>query len=158
MGQVITQLGHLFAHTIPTVIIVIFLLAFLDRLFFKPLARTLDARAKATNGALAEARQQAAEAEERLRGYERAIQAARQEIYHYREEARNKALSEREQRLQEARAHAQSMVKDARADLAKEAAVAKATLRTAVDLLASEVTNSFFAPRPPDGRQGGVQA
>lgn len=157
MGQITTQLGHLFAQSIPTAIFVLLLLVFLDRLFFRPLSQTLDARAKATDGALAEARQRAAEAEEKLRGYERAIQAARQEIYHHREEARNRALGEREQRLQGARAHAQSLVKDAKVDLNKETAVAKVTLKTAVDSLASEVTNSFFSPRLPKGGQGGAR-
>lgn len=158
MGQITTQLGHLFAQAIPTAVFVLLLLAFLDRLFFKPLSQTLDARAKATDGALAEARLRSAEAEEKMRGYERAIQAARQEIYHHREEARNKALSEREVRMQGARAHAQSLVKDAKAELEKETAVAKVTLRTAVDSLASEVTNSFFAPRLPGEGQRGIQA
>ncbi len=158
MGQITTQLGHLFAQTIPTVVFVLFLLAFLDRLFFKPLSQTLDARARATSGALAEARQQAVTAEERLREYEREVQAARQEIYHYRQEARNRALSEREGRIQEARRHAESLVKDAQADLEREAAMAKITLRTAVESLAVEVTNSFFAPRLSEGGQGDVQA
>lgn len=158
MGQTTTQLGHLFALSIPTAVLVVLLLAFLDRLFFRPLSQTLDARARATDGALAEARQRAAEAEEKLRAYERAVQTARQEIYRQRDEARNKALGEREQRLQKAREHAQSLVKDAQADLEKETAVAKVTLRTAVDSLASEVTNSFFAPRLPEEGQGGVRA
>jgi len=158
MGQITTQLGHLFAQTIPTVVFVLFLLAFLNRLFFKPLSKTLDARAKATSGALAEARQQAVTAEERLREYEKAIQAARQEIYRFRQEARSKALSERDSRLQEARRHAESMVKDAQAGLEKEAAMAKITLRTAVESLAGEVTQSFFAPHPPEGGPGEVQA
>lgn len=158
MGQITTQLGHLFAQTIPTVIFVIFLLAVLDRLFFRPLSKTLDARARATSGALAEARNRAAQAEERLREYERAIHAARQEIYHHREDARNESLSERENKIREARAHAESMVNEAKADLDRESAMAKATLRGAVESLAVEVTETFFAPHIPDSGRGGVEA
>jgi F-type H+-transporting ATPase subunit b len=158
MGQIASQLGHLLVQSIPTVVFVIFLLAFLDRLFFKPLSQTLDARAKATSGALAEARQQAEKAEERLREYEQAIQAARQEIYQHREDVRRKALGERDSRVQEARSRAESMVKGAQADLDRETAKAKVELRTAVDLLATEVAVSLFAPRLSGGGRGGAQA
>lgn len=118
----------------------------------------MDERTRATNGALADARIQGAEAEERLREYERAIQAARQEIYHHREEARNKAMGERERKIQEARARAESMVSAAKADLEKEATIAKVTLRGAVESLAAEVTNSFFTPHPTESGREDLQA
>jgi len=158
MDQIANQLGHLLVQSIPTVVFVIFLVAFLNRLFFKPLSQTLDARAKATSGALAEARQQAARAEERWGEYERAIQAARQAIYRHRDEVRREALGERDDKLQKARAHAESMVKDAQANLEKEAAIAKVELRAAVESLAVEVANSLLAPRLAEGGPGGAQA
>lgn len=158
MGQITTQLGHLFALTIPTVIFVIFLLVVLDRLFFKPLSQTLDERVRATSGALAEARIQGAKAEEKFREYERAVQAARQEIYRQREEARNKSLNERDKRIQQARGHAESMVKDAQTDLEKETAATKVEMRVAVESLATEMTVSLFAPHLAPGEQGGAQA
>jgi F-type H+-transporting ATPase subunit b len=158
MNQIANQLGHLLVQSIPTVVFVLFLLAFLDRLFFKPLSQTLDARAKATSGALAEARQQADRAEERLGEYERAIQAARQEIYQHREDVRRKSLGERDSKVQEARSRAESMVKGAQSSLDRETAIAKTELRTAVDSLATEVAVSLFAPRIPGSDQGGVQA
>lgn len=157
MGQIISQLEQLLVQSIPTIVFVIFLLAFLNRLFFKPLSQTLDARAKATSGALAEARKQAGRAEEKLSEYERAIQAARQEIYQHREDVRRKALAERDGKVQKARNSAEGMVKDAQAALDKETAVAKTELRTAVGSLAAEVTVSLFAPHLPRAGQGGTQ-
>ena len=158
MDQIANQLGHLLVQSIPTVVFVIFLVAFLNRLFFKPLSHTLDARAQATSGALAEARQQADHAEERLQEYERAIQSARQAVYRHRDEVRREALGERDDKLQKARAHAESMVKNAQVNLEKETAIAKVELRAAVESLAVEVTDSLLAPRLAEGGPGGAQA
>ena len=158
MDQMTSQLGHLLVQSLPTVVLVLFLVAILNRLFFKPLTQTLEARAKATSGALADARQQAEAADERLREYERAIQAARQEIYQHREAVRRVALSERDDKIQQARSQADAMVKEAQASLEKEAALAKLELRTAVESLAVEVMDSLFAPRLPGSGQGGAQA
>lgn len=158
MGQIISQLEQLLVQSIPTIVFVVFLLAFLNRLFFKPLSQTMDARAKATSGALAEARQQADRAEERLGEYERAIQAARQEIYQHREDVRRKAVSERAGKVQEARSSAEGMVRDAQTALDKETAVTKTDLRAAIESLATEVTVSLFAPHLPKSGQGGAQA
>ncbi len=158
MDQVASQLGNLFVQSIPTVVFVIFLLAFLNRLFFKPLSETVDARARATSGALAEARQQAMRGEEILHEYEQAMQSARQEIYQHREDVRRKALSERDSKLQQARSRAEAMVKAAQADLDKETEISKIALRTSVESLANEVTVSFFAPRYTGSSREGLES
>jgi F-type H+-transporting ATPase subunit b len=158
MGEIASQLGQLLVQSIPTIVFVLFLVAFLNRLFFKPLSRTLDARAKATTGALAEAREQAEKAEARLSEYERAIQAARQEIYQHREEVRREALSRRDTRIQDARSRADQMVNEAQATLEKEMVQSKLELQAAADSLALEVTDALFAPRLVPGGQGGAQA
>lgn len=158
MGEIASQLGQLLVHSIPTIVFVLFLVAFLNRLFFKPLSNTLDARAKATSGALADAREQAERAEAKLADYEKAIQAARQEIYRHREAVRREALSKRDSKVQDARNRAESMVNEAQARLEQEAALAKVELRAATESLAAEVTDSLFAPRIAPGGQGGAQA
>jgi F-type H+-transporting ATPase subunit b len=158
MGEIASQLGQLLVQSIPTIVFVLFLVVFLNRLFFKPLSKTLDARAKATTGALAEAREQAEKAEARVGEYERAIQAARQEIYQHREEVRREALSRRGDRIQDAKSRADLMVNEAQAALEKEVAHAKIELQAAADSLAIDVSDALFAPRlAPDG-QGGAHA
>ena len=157
MGEIASQLGQLLVQSIPTIVFVVFLVAFLNRLFFKPLSKTLDARAKATTGALAEAREQAEKAEARLVEYERAIQAARQQIYQHREEVRREALSKRDSRIQDARSRGDLMVNEAQAALEKEIHAAKVELKAAADSLAVEVTEALFAPRLSPGGQGGAQ-
>ncbi len=158
MGEIGNQLGHLLVQSIPTIVFVLFLVAFLNRLFFGPLSQTLEARAKATSGALAEAREQAERANARMAEYEKAIQAARQEIYQHREAARREAMGKRGIQIQSARAHAEAMINEAQKELEKETLLAKSELRAAADSLAVEVADAFFAPRIAPGERGGVQA
>ena len=158
MGEIASQLGQLLVQSIPTIVFVLFLVAFLNRLFFKPLSRTLDARAKATSGALAEAREQTDSAEARFAEYEKAILDARQRIYQHREDVRRDALGERDSRIHEARSHADSMVNEAQRSLEKEAVLAKVELQTSVESLAVDVTDGLFAPRLSRGGQGGARS
>ena len=146
MGQITTQLGQLFAQTIPTVVFVFCLVLILDRLFFRPLSQTLDARAKATSGAVAKAHEQAVAAEEKSCQYEQALQKARQEIYRRREAARKEALSEREKTVQQARSEAEASLKEAYDSLQKEVTESKSELRSTVESLAAEVAEGLFAP------------
>jgi F-type H+-transporting ATPase subunit b len=146
MDQIASQLGQLFAQAIPTMVFVFFLLWALNGLFFKPLSKTLDARAQATSGALADAREQAAAAEEKSRQYEQALQKARQEIYRLREEARRGALQERENTILKARSEADSTLKEAQLALNEEVTKSKTDLRVAVGSLAAEVAESLLAP------------
>lgn len=157
MDVIASQLGQLLVQSIPTIVFVLFLVAFLNRLFFKPLSRTLDARAKSTSGALTEAREQAEQADTKLHEYEQNIQSARQEIYHHREEARRKSLSERDVKIQAARGRADEMVNESQADLDKQTALAKSELMTAVEALANEVTVALFSPHVSGPGQGGAR-
>lgn len=154
MGQILNQLGQLFAQSIPTVILVLFLLVVLDWLFFKPLSNTLEARTKATSGALAEAREQAVAAEQKMLQYEQLLQSVRQEIYRQREKARREVLSEREEAIQKARGDAESMVKGAQEDLAEEISKAKADVRGEVEGLATEIAELILAPGSAQDDQG----
>jgi F0F1-type ATP synthase membrane subunit b/b' len=67
-------------------------------------------------------------------------------------------LDQRDSRIHDARARADSMVNEAQAGLDKEAALAKVELQTAVDSLAAEMTDALFAPRLSRSGQGGVPA
>lgn len=158
MGQITTQLGQLFAQTIPTVVFVFCLVLVLDRLFFRPLSQTLDARAKATSGALSEAHEQAVTADEKSHQYEQALQKARQEIYRLREAARREALSERDKTVQQARSEAEAALEAAQKSLQQEVEKAKAELRVTAEALASEVADVLFAPGLGQRDQEGTEA
>jgi F-type H+-transporting ATPase subunit b len=139
MGEILSQLGHLFVQSTPTVLFVFLLLIILERLLFRPVVQVLKKREEATSGALARARAQAEEVEAQARQYEAAFQAARQEVYREREEARRRNLSERESMLKDSRAQADSKIKEAQANLAAEVAKAKQEMKDACRLLAQEI-------------------
>ncbi|HET7841676.1 MAG TPA: hypothetical protein VFM21_08725, partial [Terriglobia bacterium] len=103
MSEILRQLGELFVRSIPTVLIVFFLLIVLDRLFFQPVLDVLSRRDASTRGALEKAREQAAASEARAKEYEEAFQSARQEVYRQREAHRRETLADRERQLSKTR-------------------------------------------------------
>ena len=153
MGQIFNQLGQLFLHALPTVILVFILFVVLDRILFRPLMTTLKKREDATTGALAQAREQAVAAEAKTRQYEEAFQAARQEVYRQREGVRRANLEQRDAALREARAKAEALIREAHAALADELTRTKAELDAACQPLADEIAQSLVGPNStPDGQ------
>jgi F-type H+-transporting ATPase subunit b len=144
MNQTFGALEQLYIRSIPTVVFVIVLFLILDYLFFGPIARVMNRRAEATEGAIEAARKQASLAEEKSHQYDSAIQAARFEIYSARQEERRRALEEREQLQKTTRARAELMVKEAQTSIATEAATAKEQLTASSESLAMEITERIL--------------
>ncbi len=155
MGEILNVIGQLFVQSIPTVIFVFLLLVILDRWFFRPLTAILKQREEATLGALAHAREQAAQAEAKWRQYEAAFQTARQELYRLREADRRASLNERESALKKARQEAESRLKDAHADLAIEIEEAKQELQRTSRLLGLEIAETVLGNGRPVYGEGG---
>ncbi len=145
MSEILRQLGELFVRSIPTVLIVFFLLIVLDRLFFRPVMDVLSKRDASTRGAMEKAREQASAAETKAKEYEAAFQAARQEIYRQRETHRRETLADREKRLGQTRLQAEGMLKDALDALARDVESAKQDLGRAAAPLAKEITEAVLA-------------
>ncbi len=157
MGETLSQLGHLFVQSIPTVVFVFLLLVILDRLLFRPLTKVLQQREEATTGALALARERAAAAKAKAAEYEAAFQAARQEAYRFREADRRAALAERESALNKARQQADAWLKDAQAAIAAQVEAAKQQLAGTYRSLAMAITQAVLGEGPTASRQGGPQ-
>jgi F0F1-type ATP synthase membrane subunit b/b' len=154
MGDILSQLGHLFVQSVPTVIFVFLLLVVLDRLFFRRVIEVLREREARTVGAMERARDQVATAEVRSREFEAAFQAVRQEIYRRREAERREELREREETLKTARREVESRMAETQARLAAEVESVKRELRTACQSLALEITETLLG----NGSSGGTQA
>jgi len=154
MGDILNQLGQLFVQTIPTVVFVGVLLFALDRLLFRPMTRVLKQRQEETVGALARAREQAAETETKAREYEAAFQAARQEVYRQREADRHAVLAEREAALKRARAESESLLTQAQAELAAQVEAARKELQASGQALASQIAESILGNGNPGGLEG----
>lgn len=158
MSSVYGLLERLYLGSIPTILFVVILLLILDRLFFHPVARVMEKRAEETDGALARAREQAAQAEKLAGEYARAIQAARLEIYGARQEDHQRALAERERMLEQARQRGDKLIQEAQAALAAEADAAKTQLTAVSHSLAREITWRILGMEPPPAEDGNVRA
>ncbi len=154
MAQTLSQLGHLFVQTIPTVLFVFVLFLILERWFFLPVTEVLKRREEQTTGALARAREQVATAEAKAKEYEAALQAARQEIYRQREAARRATLEEREDLLKKARGQSEVLLREAQATLAMEVEGAKRELQKASQALGQEIAQVVLEGAPAAGPGG----
>jgi F-type H+-transporting ATPase subunit b len=155
MGGILSQLGHLFLQSTPTILFVFLLFLILERIFFRPLIAMLQQREEATRGALARAREQVAAAEAKSREYEAAFQRARQEVYRQREAEGRAALAERESTLQQKREQAETLIKLAEASVAGEIAKARQDLDQSVRRLAEEIADSVLGRNGWSGEAGG---
>jgi len=153
MGDIFSQLAHLFLQTIPTVILVFLLFVILNRIFFRPVMAVLKQREEMTVGALARAREQSMLAEAKGREYESAFQSARQEVYRQREEDRRVNLEKRDAAVRTAREQTEVLIRDAQAALASEVDRAKAELDGACQPLAEEITQTLVGPESAPGGQ-----
>jgi F-type H+-transporting ATPase subunit b len=157
MGEVFNQLGHLFLLTIPTVILVFVLFVILDRIFFRPVMAVLKRREDLTVGALARAREQAAEAEAKTREYQEALQTARQEVYRQREVERHTNLEQRDATLRTARTQAEALVREAQAALAAEVAHTRQELDATCHSLAEAISQRLVESDAIPGEGGGYR-
>jgi F-type H+-transporting ATPase subunit b len=156
MTEILSWIGKLLLQSVPTVIFVFLLLVILERWLFRPLTAVLKKREDATIGALARAREQAAQAEARTGEYEVAFRAARQEVYRVREADRRAALAERESALKKAREEAEVWIRKAQEDLAKQIEAAKQELQSALQSLASGIAETVLGESSSAGRERGV--
>ncbi len=132
---------------IPTFLLVIALHFYLKRMFFRPMARVLQERYDATEGALKAAEESLARAAEKAAEYEAALRSARSDIYREQEEFRHKLHQDQMNVITEARHSAEATVQAAGRELAAEVAAAKQSLALQTDALASRIADSVLHGR-----------
>jgi F-type H+-transporting ATPase subunit b len=152
MGNIGQQIGQAFVQAIPTVFFVVLLVFILRRIFFQPLAAVIEERDARSKGAVARAKERAAQAEARTTEYEALWLKARQEIYSLREAERKEAVAGRDEVIRKARARAEAAVKAAQADIAAEADRAKQELGQSSAALANQIASVILAGQAPAGR------
>jgi len=135
----LSTLANLFVSTIPTVVFVFVLFVIFNRFLYKPLAAVMKKREEETTGAMARARAQAAEAEEKAHQHDAAFQAARQEVYRQREAARRSMLDDRQATLDKARQQSEAIVKEAATSVATEVAQSKKELLATCQSLGHQI-------------------
>lgn len=139
MDEILHQLAELLLKAIPTFVLVVLLHFYLKFVFFKPLAKVLQQRYEATEGARKAAEQSMERAAAKTAEYEAAIRAARSEIYQAQAQI-HKQMQEREAaEMTTARQQAEAAIQRAKAELALDVEAAKAGLARESEALADQI-------------------
>src|SRR5215471_14833236 len=146
MGETLNQLGELLLSSIPAIFSLLIVWMAYRWIVYGRLQQVLGERQARTEGAVKQAQEQIASAEERTAEYESKVREARAHIYQAQDARRRRTMEEREAALAEARKQADAMVKEARAGLEKEKLAAKAGLQQQADGLANQIIESVLKP------------
>jgi F-type H+-transporting ATPase subunit b len=144
MDAMLHALGGILLRAVPTFLLILLLHVYLKSVFFKPLEKVLKARYEATEGARVAAEASLTQAAAKTEQYEKALFAAKSEVYKAQEKA-FKELSDRQAEVvSQARAEAEAEIKKAKALLAADIEAAKRSLSADSDALANLIADSVL--------------
>jgi F-type H+-transporting ATPase subunit b len=132
---------------IPTIIILILLFWYFRAMLFQPLGRVLKQREELTEGARRAAEKSLKLAESKQQEYEKKFAEARADVYKFQEETRKKWLDEHAAHIADAKAKSEATVREAKDQIAKEAAAARVNLTEASASLAAEIADTILNRR-----------
>ncbi|HET9183771.1 MAG TPA: ATP synthase F0 subunit B [Candidatus Angelobacter sp.] len=144
--EIVTQVGELLLYSIPTIICLLVVWGAYRVLVHGKLQKVLAERHARTEGAMEQARQAIASAEQRTAEYEQKLRNARTQIYAAQESYRKRMMDRRAQMLAETRRQSDEMVKKARAAVEQEMVTVKAGLQSQVEALADQIIQSILRP------------
>jgi F-type H+-transporting ATPase subunit b len=144
MDSILRDLGGILLRAVPTFLLVIFLHFYLKSVFFGPIQRILQKRYEATEGARKLADESLARAAQKTAEFEAAMRAAKGEVYHAQEQLHKQLLEQQAEELLAARKQAETLIAQAKADLAKDVEAAKAGLGRESELLANQIAESIL--------------
>lgn len=147
MDATLNALGSILIKALPTLFLVLLLHFYLKRMFFKPLEKVLDHRYAATEGARKQAESALENAGRKADEYQQALREARNQVYREQEEQRKRWRDEQQAAAHQARAKADELVKQAREQLAADAAATRQTLADESDALAEQIVATLVERR-----------
>ncbi len=147
MDATLHQLGILLIEAIPTILFFVLLTLFLNQSYFKPLARILEERRQATEGARELAQKAFEAADGKTSEFERALQLARNQIHAENEARRREWEGEQAEQLAKARAEAEAKVQQARVEIAAEVEGARSQLFADVESMSSRIIAALTTRR-----------
>jgi F-type H+-transporting ATPase subunit b len=139
MEPTLKALTQLLLQAVPTIICLIFLTVYLKYIFFNPLRRVLDERHRQTEGVRKLAEEALAAADKKMSELERALAAAKMELYREQEMQRQRLVADQAHAIAEARTQAGMRIEEARRELAVEVERATADLALQAHELAKEM-------------------
>ena len=143
MDSTAQQLTGLLIKAIPTVFFFIALMIYLQIVFFKPLLGVMRERKLQTEGVRKLAEEAFATADQKTAEFERALQAARAEIYKDQEVMRQRWLAEQAETLASARAEADAKIREARVDISQDVERAKEELASSAASLSEQIVQQL---------------
>jgi F-type H+-transporting ATPase subunit b len=144
MDALLHALGGILLRAVPTFLLIILLHFYLKSIFFKPLEKVLHARSEATEGARKLAEERLAQAAAKIEQYEKALYAAKTELYQAQEKGFKELQDRQSATIAAARASADAAVKHAKAALAADVEAAKQALSRESDILADRIADSIL--------------
>jgi|SRR5215472_3096876 len=147
MDKTLRDIGDLLIQAIPTILFFILLTVYLKQVFFKPLARILEERRRATEEVRELAQRAFEAADKKSAEFEHALQLARSEIHKEHEALRRQWAGEQAQLIAKAREEAGQQVQLAKQQIAREVEQAEAALDARVELLGEQIVQSLTARR-----------
>jgi F-type H+-transporting ATPase subunit b len=147
MEATLHQLAELLVKAVPTIIFFALLTVYLKHVFFRPLARILDERKKATEGVKQLAQQAFAVADQKASEFERALQLARSEMEQEHEALRRRWTDEQVETIRKTRAEADQQISEAKQQIAQEVQRAQAELDATVESLSDRIVSSLLRRR-----------
>jgi len=147
MESTLKSLADLLVQAVPTLLFFVFLTIYLNAVFFKPIARVVEERRKATEGSRALAQQAFEAADRKSSEFENALQLARNQIYQENEALRRQWVEEQQRELAQARAEADRAIQEAHAAITEESRTAQLQLDKTVQDLSDRIVSSLLQRR-----------
>lgn len=147
MDQTLHALGDLLIKAIPTVLFFILLTFYLKAVLFRPLARILEERRKATEGVRELAQRAFEAADKRNAEWEYALHLARTELHQKHEAKRREWVEEQDRIVAEARAEADRQIAEAKRQIALEVEKTRSELDAKVETLGQQIVESLLRRR-----------
>ena len=123
---------------------ILLLIFILNRTLFAPINQVLDERERLGAGRLGEAKRLLTQYEERLKGYESQLSAARGEAYQTLEAQRKEAQAARQELLAQVKQETANQIAAAKDDITKQSTAAQQNLETEARAMASLITSQLL--------------
>jgi F-type H+-transporting ATPase subunit b len=147
MDATLHALGNLLIESIPTIFLFVVLALYLKATFFRPIARVLEDRRRATEGVRELAQKALEAADKKTSEFEHALQIARNQLHQEHEVLRRKWADEQAAELARVRGEADRQLAQAKQEIAEEVDRAQAKLDAQVELLGEQIASSLLRRR-----------
>lgn len=129
------------------ILIVVGMVAILNRTMFRPINKVLAEREEQTSGRLTQAQKLQGDIEQSLKRYESGLREARTAAYHMVELERAEALKLREQKVSEVREEIRALTTREKNEIERQAQAARETLTAEAAQVAAEIGSQILHRR-----------